>query len=105
MERRQKPVTVSALTVLSPELPRWPTFSRSLAKEGKKLPILEGDDHTANFNYTKTFIFNRNKKLGEKYGLQWAEGYHYMTDIPFDNHVPNTSSPVEEYIKKNAIPG
>ena len=76
-----------------------------LAKEGKKLPILEGDDHTANFNYTKTFIFNRNKKLGEKYGLQWAEGYHYMTDIPFDNHVPNTSSPVEEYIKKNAIPG
>lgn len=75
-----------------------------LAKEGKKLPILEGDDHTANFNYIKTFVFNDNKRLGEKYGLQWAEGYHYMTDIPFDNNVPNPNSPVEQYIRKNAIP-
>jgi LmbE family N-acetylglucosaminyl deacetylase len=75
-----------------------------LAREGKKLPILEGDDHTANFNYIKTFLFSDNRKLGEKYGLQWAEGYHYMTDIPFDNNVPNAHSPVEEYIRKNAIP-
>jgi LmbE family N-acetylglucosaminyl deacetylase len=74
-----------------------------LAKEGKRLPLLDGDDHTANFNYTKTFVFNDNKKLGEKYTLQWAEGYHYMTDIPFDNHVPDALSPVEEYIKKNAV--
>jgi LmbE family N-acetylglucosaminyl deacetylase len=41
-----------------------------LAREGKKLAILEGDDHTANFNFTKTFVFNHNKKLGEKYGLK-----------------------------------
>ena len=75
-----------------------------LAKEGKRLPLLDGDDHTANFNYTKAFVFNDNRKLGEKYGLKWAEGYHYMTEIPFDNHVPDTLSPVEEYIKKNAIP-
>lgn len=74
-----------------------------LAKEGKRLPILDGDDHTANFNYTKTFVFNDNKKLGEKYGLQWAEGYHYMSDIPFDNHVPDALSPVEQYIRKNAV--
>jgi LmbE family N-acetylglucosaminyl deacetylase len=75
-----------------------------LTKEGKRLPLLEGDDHTANFNYAKAFVFNDNRKLGEKYGLEWAEGYHYMTDIPFDNHVPDVFSPVEEYIKKNAIP-
>jgi LmbE family N-acetylglucosaminyl deacetylase len=75
-----------------------------LDKEGLRLPLLEGDEHTANFNYAKVFVFNKNKNLGEKYGLEWAEGYHYKTDIPFDNHVPNPNSPVELYIKKNAIP-
>jgi LmbE family N-acetylglucosaminyl deacetylase len=75
-----------------------------LAKEGKKLAILEGDDHAANFNYIKTFVFNDNKRLGEKYGMQWAEGYHYMNEIPFDNNVPDPNSPVEQYIRKYAIP-
>jgi len=79
-----------------------------LKKEGKKLAILEGDDHKANFNYAKAFVFNENKKLGEKYGLQWAEGYHYMTDVPFDNktisHLPYEDPEVDEYIKKNALP-
>jgi LmbE family N-acetylglucosaminyl deacetylase len=75
-----------------------------LAKEGKRLAILEGDDHTANFNYIKNFVFSDNKKLGEKYGLQWAEGYHYMNEIPFDNNIFDPSSPVEEYIKNNSIP-
>jgi len=75
-----------------------------LAKEGRRLPLLDGDDHAANFNYTKTFVFNDNKVLGEKYGLGWAEGYHYMTDIPFDNHVPGVISPVDEYVQKYAVP-
>jgi hypothetical protein len=26
-----------------------------------------------------------------------------MTEIPFDNHVPDPNSPVEEYVRKNAI--
>lgn len=78
-----------------------------LTKEGKKLAILEGDDRTVNFNYAKAFVFDDNKKLGEKYGMQWAEGYHYMTDIPFDNktisHLPYESPLVDDYIKKNAV--
>ncbi len=74
-----------------------------LAKEGKKLPILEGDDYTANFNFTKNFVFEKNRILGEKYGLQWAEGYHYMAEIPWDNQVDDPSSPLQEYIRKNAI--
>jgi LmbE family N-acetylglucosaminyl deacetylase len=77
-----------------------------LAKEGKKLDILEGDDKTVNFNYAKTFLFKRNKRLGEKYGLGWAEAYHYMTDIPFDNYTQKGAPPlrpdVEEYVKNNA---
>jgi LmbE family N-acetylglucosaminyl deacetylase len=74
-----------------------------LAKEGKKLPILEGDDYTANFNFTKHFVFEKNRILGEKYGLEWAEGYHYMADIPWDNQVNDPSSPLQEYIRKNAV--
>jgi LmbE family N-acetylglucosaminyl deacetylase len=74
-----------------------------LAKEGKKLPILEGDDYIANFNFTKNFVFEKNKILGAKYGLKWAEGYHYMADIPWDNQVNDPSSPLQEYIRKNAI--
>ena len=54
----------------------------------------------ANFNYAREFVFSEDKKLGEKYGLGWAEGYHYQTDIPFDNHVEDENSPVEVYIRK-----
>jgi LmbE family N-acetylglucosaminyl deacetylase len=75
-----------------------------LVKEGKHLSILDGDDRTANINYIKTFVFSEEKKLGEKYGMEWAEGFHYMTEIPFDNAVYNPNSPVEEYIRKNAVP-
>jgi len=79
-----------------------------LAKEGKKLPMLEGDDYKANFNYAKEFVFTHEKKLGEKYGLGWAEGYHYMNEIPFDNYTQKGTKPVnpavEDYIKKNALP-
>jgi LmbE family N-acetylglucosaminyl deacetylase len=70
-----------------------------LAKLGKRLPILEGDNHAANFMYAKTFVFNDDKKLGAKYGLQWAEGFHYMKD----EQLPNELSSIEQYIQKNAI--
>lgn len=70
-----------------------------LAKEGKYLPLLEGDDHTANFNYTKEFVFTENKKLGEKYGLQWAEGYHYMAE----NDESDAVSARDEYVRKHAM--
>jgi LmbE family N-acetylglucosaminyl deacetylase len=72
-----------------------------LAKEGKRLPLLDGDDHTANFNYAKTFNFNEDKRLGEKYGLNYAEGYHY---IGRPAQSSNKLSPREEYIQKNAVP-
>ena len=72
-----------------------------LAKAGKRLPLLDGDDHTANFNYAKTFNFNDEKRLGEKYGLNYAEGYHY---IGRPAQSSNKLSPREEYIQKNAVP-
>ena len=76
---------------------------KSLAKEGKKLPVLGNDDSAANFNYIKNFMLDEysesirgipsDKKTGEKYGLEWAERFRYFGPA---------SSGLKEYINKNA---
>lgn len=81
-----------------------------LAQEGRYLPILGNDDKTANFNYVKHFVFDidsrrlnftteSNKKIGEKYGLEWAEQFHYMSDYPH----PGEENLLDKYIRENAI--
>jgi len=67
---------------------------KKLADEGKKLPLLGDDDHTANVNYIKEFVLDDDKKRGEKYGLAWAEGFHYIGPVP---------SRLNEYIQKNVV--
>jgi len=67
---------------------------KTLADQGKKLPLLGNDDKTANYNYIKEFVLDLDKKTGQKYGLEWAEAYHYIGPAP---------SPIDEYIKKNAV--
>lgn len=49
-----------------------------LASEGKKLPFLGDDDATANREYIREVLLKRDRKLGAKYGLQYAEAYHYI---------------------------
>jgi hypothetical protein len=66
-----------------------------LAEDGKKLPLLGEDDHTADVNYIKEFVLDNDKKLGEKYGLGWAEAFHYIGPAP---------SKINDYIQKNVIP-
>lgn len=67
---------------------------KRLAGEGKKLEILGNDDHTANTNYIKEFVLEHDKINGERYGLDWAECYHYIGPSP---------SKLSEYIRKNAV--
>jgi LmbE family N-acetylglucosaminyl deacetylase len=77
---------------------------KSLAAKGKKLDILGSDDETANFNYIKNFMLDvdsetlrgvtSDKKVGEKYGLEWAERFRYYGP---------TVSKVDEFISKNAV--
>ena len=77
---------------------------KKLADEGLQLPALGDDDKTANFNYVKNFVLDvdsehlrgvpSDKKIGEKYGLEWAEQFHYIG--------PKTSE-LEKYIQKNAV--
>ena len=67
---------------------------KRLAKEGKKLAILGENDQTANFNYIKEFVLDHDKINGIKYGLDWAECFHYIGPTP---------SKLNDYIKENAV--
>lgn len=70
-----------------------------LARRNLRLPLLGGDDATADRNYIKEFVLAGNRELGAQYGVAYAEVFHYIG--------PGSSgrgSRVEEYIKQNAVP-
>ncbi|MEO6188095.1 MAG: PIG-L family deacetylase [Ginsengibacter sp.] len=79
-------------------------LKKRLASNGKKLAILGNDENTANFNYIKNFMLDidsetlrgvpSDKKVGEKYGLEWAEQFRYFGP-------PDLKT--EEYINKNSV--
>ena len=63
-----------------------------LARKHQRLPLLGDDDATADRNYIKEFLLARNRELGRKYGVEYAEAFHYIGPAP--------SRRVEEYIKR-----
>jgi LmbE family N-acetylglucosaminyl deacetylase len=69
-----------------------------LARQGKKLPLLGSDDVTADRNYIKEFVMSRSRELGRRYGVEYAEAFHYIG--PGRGRGPSR----EDYIKKNAVP-
>jgi len=68
---------------------------RSLAQQGKKLPLLGSDDETANRQYTKQFALARDRARGQAHGLEYAEYFHYIG--------PDESD-VDDYVKRHAVP-
>jgi LmbE family N-acetylglucosaminyl deacetylase len=64
-----------------------------LAKQGKKLALLGSDDRTANREYVRQFLLARNREAGKKYGVEYAELFHYIG--------PEVDA-VDDYVKKNA---
>ena len=67
----------------------------ALAKRNLRLPLLGDDDVTAERNYIREFVLARDRTLGRKYGLEYAEQFHYIGP---------GSARIEEYIKQNARP-
>ncbi len=69
-----------------------------LARKGQRLPLLGDDDVTADRNYIREFVLARSRELGKKYGVEYAEAFHYIG--------PGTArrSATEEYIEKNVVP-
>ena len=68
---------------------------RRLADEGRRLPILGGDDDTANRAYTKYIALRRDRLRGMAHGLEYAELFHYS---------PADDSYEEDYVRENAVP-
>jgi LmbE family N-acetylglucosaminyl deacetylase len=73
-----------------------------LATRNQRLPLLEGDDVTADRNYIREFNLTRNRDLGKQYGLEYAEAFHY---IPAGAAGADRDPRVDEYIKQHAVPG
>ena len=67
-----------------------------LAKQGKKLPLLGNDDRTADRNYIREFLLADDRALGKKYGVEYAEAFHYIG--------PAAPSSVDDYVKHHATP-
>ena len=68
---------------------------RELAARKQRLPLLGADDTTANRNYIREFVLDRDRDTGRPYGLAYAEPYHYIGPEP---------SRVDDYVRKNAAP-
>ena len=67
-----------------------------LARKNQKLPLLGDDDATADRNYIREFLLGRNRELGRRYGVEYAEAFHYIG--------PPSSRSVDEYIRTHAVP-
>ena len=67
-----------------------------LARKNQRLPLLGDDDLTADRNYIKEFVLDRDRELGIKYGVQYAEAFHYIG--------PPAASRVDDYIRRYAMP-
>jgi LmbE family N-acetylglucosaminyl deacetylase len=66
-----------------------------LNKEGYRLPLLGNDDETANRQYIKHIVLRDDAELGKKYGVVFAEPFHY---------IGQAQSMLDEYIQKNRVP-
>jgi LmbE family N-acetylglucosaminyl deacetylase len=67
-----------------------------LAKKNLRLPLLGDDDLTADRNYIKEFVLARDRELGRKYGVEYAEAFHYIE--------PGGGRGTDDYIREHAVP-
>jgi len=81
-------------TAQGPAGHRGAQLRRRLSEQGLRLPLLGDDDETANREYTRRFVLDRDAEVGNKFGLKYAEPYHYIGPEP---------AKVEEFIKTNAV--
>jgi LmbE family N-acetylglucosaminyl deacetylase len=68
---------------------------KRLAEKGQRLPVLGDDDETASNQYIKDIMLQRDIETGKRYGLAYAEPFHYIGPEP---------DFVGEYIRRNAVP-
>ncbi len=67
-----------------------------LAKKNLRLPLLGNDNLTADRNYIKEFVLDHDREVGRKYGVEYAEAFHYIG--------PPAAPRVDDYIRQHAMP-
>jgi LmbE family N-acetylglucosaminyl deacetylase len=70
---------------------------QSLAREGRKLPLLGDDNETANFQYVKHFLMDDFRTLGQQFGLEYAETFRYI------GPEPEFRETVRRYVDEHAV--
>ncbi|MGH9470195.1 MAG: PIG-L deacetylase family protein [Terriglobia bacterium] len=68
-------------------------LNASLAERNLRLPAFAGDETAAINEFTKLAVEHQGRAAGEKYGLEYAEAFHYIG--------PDTW--MDEYISRNAV--
>jgi LmbE family N-acetylglucosaminyl deacetylase len=72
-----------------------------LAKRNQRLPLLGDDDVTADRNYIREFVMARHRELGKRYGVEYAEAFHYVNPGASG---ADRDSRIDGYVRKHAIP-
>lgn len=67
---------------------------RRLAQQGLRLPLLGDTDETANREYIRQFVLDRDRETGKNFALAYAEPYHYIGP---------PSVKVDAYVSENAV--
>jgi LmbE family N-acetylglucosaminyl deacetylase len=67
---------------------------RRLREQGLRLPLLGEDDETANREYVRQFVLQQDSEIGMRFGVRYAEAYHYIGPEP---------GRVDDYVRKNAV--
>jgi len=67
---------------------------RRLSAQGLRLALLGDDDETANREYVRKFVLDRDAEVGNRFGLSYAEAYHYIGPEP---------DKVSDYVRANAV--
>ena len=72
---------------------------RTLAAQGRRLPLLGDDDDTANFQYCKHFVMDDFHALGQLFGVEYAETFRYIGPDP------DFRETVRRYVDEHAVAG
>ena len=88
-------IAVNLLNVAQgPAGQRGAQLRRRLREQGLRLPLLGDDDETANREYVRHFVLQQDAEAGARYGLKYAEAYHYIGPPP---------DRVGDYVARNAV--
>jgi len=68
-------------------------LNATLLEQKRRLPALSGDENAAIEEYTKVALENRDRTMGRKFGLDYAEPFHYI----------GPDQTMADYVSRNAV--